>query len=106
MYDPNETIPGGSDNPDPARWVSAIAYPLKAPDGSVREVALVHQDITARRKAEDEMSFQKMLLEALTEAGIATHLAERLSSSDEPLIVWDVGLGAAANAMVPRNPNQ
>lgn len=27
------------------------------------------------------------------------HLAERLTVSDEPLVVWDVGLGAAANAM-------
>jgi queuine tRNA-ribosyltransferase len=28
-----------------------------------------------------------------------SHLAERLSDTDEPLIIWDVGLGAAANAM-------
>ena len=28
-----------------------------------------------------------------------SHLAQRLSASDEPLVIWDVGLGAAANAM-------
>ncbi|HEY5037114.1 MAG TPA: tRNA guanosine(34) transglycosylase Tgt, partial [Chthoniobacterales bacterium] len=28
-----------------------------------------------------------------------SHLAERLSSSGDPLVIWDVGLGAAANAM-------
>ena len=28
-----------------------------------------------------------------------SNLAERLSSSAEPLVIWDVGLGAAANAM-------
>ncbi len=28
-----------------------------------------------------------------------SNLAERLSFSDEPLVIWDVGLGAAANAM-------
>ncbi len=67
-YDPNITIPGGTRNEDPTRWVSAIAYPLKGADGAVREVALVHQDITDRRKAEIELVFQKTLLEALTES--------------------------------------
>jgi queuine tRNA-ribosyltransferase len=28
-----------------------------------------------------------------------SQLAERLSASDQPLVIWDVGLGAAANAM-------
>ena len=28
-----------------------------------------------------------------------SHLAERLASSPDPLVIWDVGLGAAANAM-------
>jgi queuine tRNA-ribosyltransferase len=28
-----------------------------------------------------------------------SHLAERLASSADPLVIWDVGLGAAANAM-------
>jgi PAS domain S-box-containing protein len=67
-YDPNITVPGATTYEDPTRWVSAIAYPLKGPDGEVREVALVHQDITDRRKAELELVFQKTLLEALTES--------------------------------------
>src|SRR5439155_25837386 len=28
-----------------------------------------------------------------------SHLAERLHSGEQPLVIWDVGLGAAANAM-------
>jgi PAS domain S-box-containing protein len=55
LYDPNETLPGRTKNPEPKRWVSAVAYPLKAADGTVREVALVHQDITARRNAEESV---------------------------------------------------
>ncbi|MEO5701846.1 MAG: PAS domain S-box protein, partial [Casimicrobiaceae bacterium] len=51
-YDPNLTIPERSQHEDALRWVGAVAYPLKDDTGSVREVVLVHEDITARRKAE------------------------------------------------------
>jgi len=43
-YDVDESLPGRSAHPDPHRWVSAVAYPLKDPAGRVREVVLVHQD--------------------------------------------------------------
>mgnify|MGYP001078269439 CR=1 FL=1 len=49
LYDPNETIPGLPQDIDVKRWVSAIIYPLKAADGGVQQVALIHQDITGRR---------------------------------------------------------
>ncbi|MEP7206417.1 MAG: PAS domain S-box protein [Casimicrobiaceae bacterium] len=51
-YDPNLTIPERSQHEDAVRWVGAVAYPLKDESGDVREVVLVHEDITARRKAE------------------------------------------------------
>ena len=51
-YDPSETIPDVNGNSDPERWVAAVAYPLKDESGGVREVVLVHEDITARRRAE------------------------------------------------------
>lgn len=53
-YDPNKTIPNESRHADPRRWVSAVAYPLKDDSGSIQEVILVHQDITGRRRAEEE----------------------------------------------------
>jgi PAS domain S-box-containing protein len=37
--------------------VSAVAYPLKDEGGRVREVVLVHEDITARRRAEGRLRF-------------------------------------------------
>jgi PAS domain S-box-containing protein len=52
QYDPNETIPDLTKHADPVRWVTAVAYPLKDDAGRVREVVLVHQDITAQRRAE------------------------------------------------------
>jgi PAS domain S-box-containing protein len=53
-YNPNETIPDVSSHAD-ARFVSAVAYPLKDDAGRVREVVLVHEDITARRHAERDL---------------------------------------------------
>jgi PAS domain S-box-containing protein len=54
-YDPNETIPNRTRHLDPLRWVSAVAYPLKDDAGRVREVILVHQDITDRKRAEEAL---------------------------------------------------
>ena len=55
QYDPNQTIPDLTRHRDPRRWVSAVAYPLKDPAGEIREVILVHDDITARKQAEDAL---------------------------------------------------
>ena len=54
-YDPNETLPERTRHADPARYVAAVAYPLKDEVGHVREVVLVHEDITARRRAEEAL---------------------------------------------------
>ena len=51
-YNPNETIPDITRHADPRRWTSAVIYPLKDAAGRVREVVLVHEDITARKRAE------------------------------------------------------
>ena len=65
-YDPKETNP--TRHQDPVRWVSAMAYPLKDNDGHVREVVLVYEDISARRRAEAVLreSEEKLLLVADT----------------------------------------
>ncbi len=52
QYDPNETLPDLTRHQDPVRWVAAVAYPLKDDAGQVREVVVVHDDITARMRAE------------------------------------------------------
>ena len=52
-YDPRETLPDIVHRDDPARWVSAVAYPLKDDHGRPREIVLVHQDVTAQTRAEE-----------------------------------------------------
>lgn len=54
-YDPNQTIPGVSQSTVPQRWVQAYIYPVKDASGDVREVVIVHEDITARKIAEDAL---------------------------------------------------
>jgi PAS domain S-box-containing protein len=52
QYDPEETVPSRTRHENPIRWVAAVAYPLKDDAGAVREVVLVHDDISARKRAE------------------------------------------------------
>ena len=67
-YDRNATLPHLAPNDHPVRWVSAVAYPLKDGAGVVREVVLVHDDITERRRAESALreSEEKLRLLANT----------------------------------------
>ena len=52
QYEPDATIPDASEVA--YRWVRAFIYPVKAADGSIQEVVLIHEDITERLKAEEE----------------------------------------------------
>jgi PAS domain S-box-containing protein len=55
LYALDQTLPGRSRHPNPRRWVTVVAYPLRDPDGRVREVVLVHQDITERHRAAEAL---------------------------------------------------
>jgi PAS domain S-box-containing protein len=54
LYDPEETLPNTSSSTEPARWVRAFAFPVIDERGVLREVVLMHEDITARRRAEEQ----------------------------------------------------
>src|SRR5215216_1692157 len=55
MYDPEETIPGRTRHEEPKRWVRAFIYPVKDGAENVREVVLMHEDITERKQTEEEL---------------------------------------------------
>jgi light-regulated signal transduction histidine kinase (bacteriophytochrome) len=55
MYDPDETSPGVTDYEDSRRWVRALIYPVKDETGNIREITLIHEDITERKRAEEEI---------------------------------------------------
>ena len=94
-YNPEETIPGKSANQQPSRWVSAIAYPLKDANGTVREVALVHQDVTLQKTAEQQLTYQKTVLESLTESVldgilIVSPTGEMLHHNQRFVDIWNL----------------
>ncbi|HJR06912.1 MAG TPA: CHASE domain-containing protein [Pyrinomonadaceae bacterium] len=67
LYDPEATIPNVTTNENPQRWVQAIIYPVKDADGKIREVVLVHEDITERKRAEENLRYQLSLTSTITE---------------------------------------
>ncbi|MDP9477609.1 MAG: PAS domain S-box protein [Actinomycetota bacterium] len=54
-YDPEQTIPGLSSHEEPKRWVRAFIYPVTDEAGNVREVVLMHEDVTERKRAEESL---------------------------------------------------
>ena len=70
-YDPGETIPDRGGDADAVRWVSAFAYPVKDSAGIVREVVLVHQDVTELRQRQDDLRVSEERTRLLADAGAA-----------------------------------
>jgi PAS domain S-box-containing protein len=59
LYDPEETIPDMSRHAEPQRWTKAVIYPIKDSAGNVREVVLMHEDITAQVLAEEKLKISE-----------------------------------------------
>ena len=55
QYDPKQAIPGKPTCGGPQRWVQAFIYPVKDEGGNIREVVLLHEDITERKLAEQAL---------------------------------------------------
>jgi len=71
-----------------------VVYPLKGPGGELREVALVHQDITEKKRSEDKLEQQKTLLESLIESVldgilIVSPTGEMLHHNQQFVDIWD-----------------
>ncbi len=67
---PTRYVPDRGPHRGADRWVRAVAYPVNDEAGRVREVVLMHEDITEQKRAEDELRFRTSVLEAQGEASI------------------------------------
>ncbi len=108
-YDPNETLPDRSYHADPVRWVRAFAYPIKEND-DVREVVLVHEDVTAEMRAQQALrASEERLRLALTGArmnvwdwDLATN---RLECSENAIEFWGIAAGDAEEFLAVVHPD-
>ena len=55
------------------RWVQTVIYPVRTEAGEVREIVLIHQDITEQREAADQLRYQLELMDTIT-----SHAADAL----------------------------
>ncbi|HEX8140462.1 MAG TPA: PAS domain S-box protein [Pyrinomonadaceae bacterium] len=67
LYDPEATIPNITRHAEPQRWTKAVIYPIKDERGRVREVVLMHEDITARMQAEERVKASEQRYRSLLE---------------------------------------
>lgn len=63
LYDPTEVGFEGR-----SRWVQTYISPVQNPDGSLREVVIIHEDITERRAAEEAIVAAKVSAETANAA--------------------------------------
>ncbi|GAC1437687.1 MAG: hypothetical protein NVSMB65_12010 [Chloroflexota bacterium] len=70
-YDPDATIPGRTRNRDPERWVRGVLYPLKDAHGDVREVVLLHEDVTEQTRAQRALEESEAHLRAILDNSTA-----------------------------------
>lgn len=109
-YDPNETIPDTTTNVDPVRWVRGFAYPVKDAAGAVREVVLVHEDITDARRAENRLRASEERLQRALLAGrlnvwdwnLETDVIECSENARE---FWGIDMGHVRDFMAVVHPD-
>lgn len=78
-YDVEKTLPGRSRHPDPKRWVRGYIYPVKDRAGRVKEVVLMHEDITDSKRLEGELKASEERLRALN-AELEQRVAQRTAA--------------------------
>ena len=109
-YDPNETIPAGSRYADAARWVSAFAYPVKDASGTVREVVLVHEDVTeAKRRQEELRTSEERLRLALAASRMNVWdwdlTTDVVQCSENAREFWGIDVGKAGDFLAVVHPD-
>jgi PAS domain S-box-containing protein len=103
-YDPEEH-PFASEAPGRARWVRGHAYPIKDRHGRVREVAIIHEDMTAAKEEEErrvEIERQMLRGQKLESLGI---LAGGIAHDFSNLLTTILGtLGQAGTQLEEGSP--
>ncbi len=92
------------------RWVRAFAYPVKDASGTVREVVLVHEDVTDAHRGEERLRTSEGRLRLALAAGrmnawdwnLATDVVE---CSENALAFWGIEVGSSADFLAVIHPD-
>jgi PAS domain S-box-containing protein len=71
-YVPSETLPNV--NTVPFRWVKALMYPVKNKKGQIINIVLQHEDITERKKYEEQTAQLAAIVESSADAIVSKRL--------------------------------
>jgi PAS domain S-box-containing protein len=109
-YDPDKTIPDLTRHADPLRWVRAFAYPVKDEAGRVREVVLVHEDVTSQRRSDERLRASEERLRLALGAGRMNVwdwdlTTDRVECSDNAREFWGIEVGQAADFIAVIHPD-
>lgn len=100
LYDPAQI-----GQPGRARWVEAVAYPIKDDQGKVREVVLIHEDVTERVVYEKAITESEERFRLLVEG--TKDYAIFMLDPDGFVVSWNSGAertkGYRANEVVGRH---
>ncbi len=109
-YDPNLASPDRSRHADPVRWVRAFAYPVRDASGTVREVVLVHEDVTDAHRGEERLRSSEGRLRLALAAGQMNAWDWDLENdvvqcSENAVAFWGVDVGSSADFMAVIHPD-
>jgi len=76
-YDPVKTVKKGRE-----RWMQSFIYPLKGENGEIRNVIMMHEDITELKQAEKELAKHREHLEEVVR-GRTVELDKRISEVEQ-----------------------